>query len=554
MPPSLASVIYALPYRSSSMAEGALRAAPGITRGGIAGVCNGKVPLWQATCGDSGLGRQIVASARTRTRAGSPSGFSWVPPSRVGVLPQPQAQEWALFVADTRHARLGQRSGTQAAMVGVVREHNISVRAFLEFRKTLAAKAGAGVGGHAGGMAEPGGATIESAAPRVAALHPVSRPAAPASPTRVWPVHLDTPEKRQAHVQRLRDIYRGLAKPTLLEAAVSDAVSTHTAIHPAQVDAALAAQDRNDPPVRQASIAAKPQAITRDAIPDAWFDDGEECIFLQGQGASETTYDGLVSDWAPQTLFAASGSSVQPDPRSDGPECMDAHAEGRICGISDTCSRNQDRDDDEVPERVRSLEETMALWNARRRKVEFANTKLSLQADVGVKRTRTLGFHQYEVCSIYDTSAPPVNAGHSALFEHVVGWQHNAAVPAPECRVLYTKLGDGKRSDLPPAAVQEVSFLRPEIAYEVRNGRTVRAAHFRLSPKLPHLSRAGGDSAGEHSAGSSLESDGDDVLHDVPHYGPASGPYAQRRYTGDTAVQAIFAERDGNSSEDESLY
>ena len=248
--------------------------------GGIPAVCNGRI-LQHRSWEHGSLTRQIIADARARTRNSASPDIRWAQPSRVSCLAQRQQEEWKRFVADANHARLGGCTGTRAAEAGVVCEHNISVKAFLAFKKTPA-------------TAEVGGDVHElSKNSRAASTDPVRGPACSretlAPDASRWPAHLDTPDKQQAHIEYLRTVYRGEAKPTPLATRWTE----------------------DDQPGRAAGDTVPDARDVISDIPDSWIDDKEECVFLQGERRAEVVQEGSEDDWAPQGVgFVATVDDV----------------------------------------------------------------------------------------------------------------------------------------------------------------------------------------------------------------------------------------------------
>lgn len=406
----------------------------GDSGGGIAAVCNGRIPRHRS-CEDSSLTRQIIADARVRTRNSAPPDIRWAQPSRVYCLAQRQQQEWSLFVADTNHARLGGGTAARAAEAGVVREHNISVKAFLAFKKMPATPE---VGGHARA------ASKESCA---ASTNPVRGPAcsrdAPVQDTSRWPASLDTPDKQQAPVEYLRAVYRGEVKSTQF--------FTHWT--------------EDEQPGRAAGDVFSDATDVISAIPDSWIDDQEECVFLQGKRCVEVMKEESEDDWAPQVIdFAATDDEV--------------YAEISLPRI---CMEEASYEDEEhLTVRMRSDEVNPEPWLSRRDRLIQANEELENTPAAAARKSRKVQFHPYEIVKEFDRSGD----GH--------------VIDEP-LRVLYTKTTDGPRRNLPVGSVTEVPFLRPEIACMDREGITARAPHFTLVTKESRPAKSIDDDEGRAS-------------------------------------------------------
>lgn len=335
----------------------------GDSGGGIAAVCNGRIPQHRS-CEDSSLTRQIIADARVRTRNSAPPDVKWAQPSRVFCHAQRQQQEWSLFVADTNHARLGGGTDTRAAEAGVVCEHNISVKAFLAFKKTPATP---GVGGDARVASKDSGAasTDRVRGPACSQEAPVQNAS--------WLAHLDTPDKQQAHVEHLRAVYQGEAKSTQLVAHWTE----HEQPDRADGDVFFHARD------------------VISAIPDSWIDGQEECVFLQGERCVEVMQEESEDDWAPQVIdFAATDDEV--------------YAEISLPRI---CMEEASYEDEEhLTVRMRSDEGNPEPWLSRRDRLIQANEELENTPEPAARKSRKVQFHQYEI----------VKKFHRAAYGHVI--------------------------------------------------------------------------------------------------------------------------------------
>lgn len=357
MPPSTVTVGPPQPHWKVTDTARARAPECGDSGGGIAAVCNGRIPRHRS-CEDSSLTRQIIADARVRTRNSAPPDVKWAQPSRVFCHAQRQQQEWSLFVADTNHARLGGGTDTRAAEAGVVCEHNISVKAFLAFKKTPATP---GVGGDARVASKDGGAasTDRVRGPACSQEAPVQNAS--------WLAHLDTPDKQQAHVEHLRAVYQGEAKSTQFVAHWTEDEQPDRA----DGDVFFHARD------------------VISAIPDSWIDDQEECVFLQGERCAEVMQEESEDDWAPQVIdFAATVDDVYVEVSSPRRRMEEASYE----------------DEEHVPVRMRSYEEKFELRLARRNRLIQANEELENTPEPAARKSRRVQFHQYEIVKDYDRS------------------------------------------------------------------------------------------------------------------------------------------------------
>jgi len=275
-----------------------------------------------------------------------------------------------------------------------------------------------------------------------------------------------------------------------------------------------------------------------DDIPSSWIDDDEEISIDDVHGAVEMDA-GAEDDWAPQALVFSEPFVQEPDEAGEEPAAgIGEEQKGMPKPLKEHSTADETEED--VPRRSVSLEDAYALRRARREKVDYANTIMSFLPEVDVKRPGKLAFHRYQVLTEYDKLEALVNAEEN---------QGGSQMPLRRQRVFYAKTHDGNEADLSAGALYEAEFLRPRIAYRMKDGLKVRMPHFEFV-QVPSRATSPLVNAGEGSLESDPESDREDTSSSMPGSWPRLSPHSYLSWAGHEGGYL----RGTDSSDDEGLY